>query len=332
MYFIRKIFNPTIFQGKGISKNYFEGWYHKHVSPGGYSFAAIGGLAFSRKAKGHAFIQFIRGSDGATNYFKYPLEKFTYNKKKYYISIGPNIFSDKYLKLDIKKRDLNISCDFNYKNNVRLKRSFLQPGIMGWYRFVPRMECYHGVVSLHHKINGKLFIEGKSVDFSKGTGYIEKDWGSSMPDSWVWLQANCFKKDRTSLMLSIATIPWMGSSFPGFLGIVYNDNKQYRFATYTGATIAKLNITGKKVLIKVVDSRYLLKIVVERKSEGFLKAPIAGDMERRIAESIDARVNLELQKKDNKEVLYQGTSEAGGFEIVGDIKKLTQKKTKSSSS
>ena len=27
-------------------------------------------------------------------------------------------------------------------------------GIMGWYRFVPFMQCYHGVVSLNHKLNG----------------------------------------------------------------------------------------------------------------------------------------------------------------------------------
>lgn len=55
------------------------------------------------------------------------------------------------------------------------------PGIMGWYAWVPTMECYHGVVSLDHAISGKLMIEDQAHDFNGGRGYIEKDWGKSFP-------------------------------------------------------------------------------------------------------------------------------------------------------
>ncbi len=53
----------------------------------------------------------------------------------------------------------------------------------------PAMECYHGVVSMYHLLSGHLEINGDKVDFSGGKGYIEKDWGRSMPSDWIWIQA-----------------------------------------------------------------------------------------------------------------------------------------------
>ena len=48
---------------------------------------------------------------------------------------------------------------------------------MGWYRFVPFMECFHGVVSLNHELEGDFLIENQVFSFDGGKGYIEKDWG-----------------------------------------------------------------------------------------------------------------------------------------------------------
>ncbi|MPN29068.1 hypothetical protein SDC9_176516 [bioreactor metagenome] len=83
----------------------------------------------------------------------------------------------------------------------------LNAGIMGWYRFVPFMECYHGVVSLTHNLNGKIYINNEVHNFKDGKGYIEKDWGSSMPSAWIWMQSNHFNENNSSFMLSIANIP-----------------------------------------------------------------------------------------------------------------------------
>lgn len=45
---------------------------------------------------------------------------------------------------------------------------------MGPFAFVPFMECYHGIVSMDHIIQGELEIDGATVDFSNGRGYMEK--------------------------------------------------------------------------------------------------------------------------------------------------------------
>ena len=46
---------------------------------------------------------------------------------------------------------------------------------MGPFAFVPFMECYHGIVSMDHIIQGELEIDGVNIDFSNGRGYLEKD-------------------------------------------------------------------------------------------------------------------------------------------------------------
>jgi hypothetical protein len=50
-----KIFHPEIFQGSLNGKNYFEGWYFKHVSENADdAFAVIPGISLSDDT--HAFI------------------------------------------------------------------------------------------------------------------------------------------------------------------------------------------------------------------------------------------------------------------------------------
>ena len=47
---------------------------------------------------------------------------------------------------------------------------------MGWYGYMPFMECYHGILSMHHTISGELIYNDKTIDFNEGIGYTAKDW------------------------------------------------------------------------------------------------------------------------------------------------------------
>ena len=78
---------------------------------------------------------------------------------------------------------LLITGSISYTSLDRYPYSWFNPGIMGWYSFVPFMECKHGVVSMFHSLKGGLQIGDRYVDFNDGTGYIEKDWGRSFPES-----------------------------------------------------------------------------------------------------------------------------------------------------
>ena len=123
-----------------------------------------------------------------------------------------------------------------------------------------------------------------------GRAYVEKDWGSKFPKTWVWIQANHFEALENSsgavgtLMLSVASIPFPSDQvglvafymavlppvcyqltlrqvktlfqlelfrFRGFLGCLNLPGGQglYRFATYTGAVIDKLDVSQDQGIV-----------------------------------------------------------------------------------
>lgn len=51
------------------------------------------------------------------------------------------------------------------------------------------------------RADGSITINNKNIAFDNGVGYIEKDWGSSFPKSYIWCQGNNFENSNTSFML-----------------------------------------------------------------------------------------------------------------------------------
>jgi hypothetical protein len=309
---------PEVFQGSLNMKNYFEGWYFKHVSANlkqAYSF--IPGISLS-KNESHAFIQIINGSDGSSEYIPFRLKEFSWKRTGMYIKIGKSIFTSRYIQLNINNGRLKVNGRIEYSNMVHYPKNVLSPGIMGWYSFVPFMECKHGVVSVTHDLSGEILMNGTMIDFYDGKGYIEKDWGTSFPESWLWVQANNFNDYNTSFHFSVAKIPWLGKFFIGFISFLYFGGKFYRFNTYDGSSISELYRSGRSVYITMGNKDHKLRVKVVRRTAGELKAPVSGSMSRRIKESIDARVSLALYDSEGK-VIYTDTSLRAGFEQIDKI-------------
>jgi len=324
-YGLKKMAHPEMFQGNRKTKNYFEGWYFKMVSAGDSSIlSVIPGISLSHDGREqHAFIQIIDGKTAKTSYYSYPIEQFAFSKKEFAITIGQNYFSADKIILNIHTDSSTVVGDIQMTKQVKLcSRKILNPGIMGWYKFVPFMECYHGVVNLTCQLSGTIVKDGSEYHFKNGVGYVEKDWGSSMPSAWIWMQSNSFRKENSSFMLSIANIPWIGKSFTGFLGFFLHDSVVYRFATYTHAklTIEKSGNDTTKIIIN--DRKHIYNIVASRKNAGLLKAPVKGAMDRRIPESVDASLILSVTDKKGNLIFCDSTSIAG-LELVGDQKILT---------
>ncbi len=319
-YDIKKIWNPSWFQGNRRYRNYFEGWYIKMVSrEQDEAWALIPGISLNDKDK-HAFVQVIDGIRGDTRYYRFPLEAFSYSRKGFFVKVGSNSFSSSSVEYCLEDNTGRIEGKASFSEHLSYRASLLRPGIMGWYRYVPFMECYHGVVSLDNKVEGYLVADGnKRVDFDPGRGYIEKDWGRSMPGSWVWMQSNHFEQKAVSFMLSVARIPWLGSSFTGFLGFLTLDGRRIDFATYTGARIDNIEKGDGFISIKISGSGFKLNIlgkkVITGNSKGALKAPVRGEMSRVIHENLNSVIDIALTGK-NGETIFQGSGKNAGLEIV----------------
>lgn len=312
-----RLFNPEVFQGRSKTKNYFEGWYYKIVDKDETnSFAFIPGIAYDKDKNGHSFIQIIDSLEYRTEYFKFPVSEFKYSKSELDVEIERNRFTQNGIDIHLASESYPVEGKLDFKDIEAFPKTLTRPGIMGPFSFVPFMECYHGVVNIHHRIEGSLIINNKEVDFTDGYGYIEKDWGRSFPKWWVWLQCNHFNRKDASLMFSIARIPWLRNHFTGFLCFLKLKDEIYIFATYTGAKVKHLEYNDGIIDILIEDKKYSLLISGEYNKSGVLKAPKNGLMERKISESISSTVKAVLKDKTGK-VIFEDYGKNAGLEVVG---------------
>lgn len=323
MYLIKKLYHPENFQGKYRKTNYFEGWYFKIIDKKRENVLAfIPGISLDKGRKdNHAFIQVLDARNCKANYFRYNILEFKYDQNRFHIQIGKNTFTRKEINLNIENEDISITGHLSFRNIIRYPKALTHPGIMGPYSFVPLMECYHGIINIHHDIIGQLNLSGKKVDFSEGYGYIEKDWGKSFPESWIWFQSNHFGADDVTIMFSAAKIPWIGRSFLGLISFIRIKDKIFNFSTYTKAKISKLDYKDNNLMVVLEDKKYRLEMNVVNSKGGILKAPQNGLMHREIKESIDATIEVKFSRKDG-EILYVGEGQNTGFEIVNEAETL----------
>ncbi|MEI6061456.1 MAG: tocopherol cyclase family protein [Bacteroidota bacterium] len=321
-----KIFKPEVFQGSLSNKRYFEGWYFKHVSRNRESvYSFIPGISLNPENP-HSFIQVINGMTGSTQYIEYPVSAFSFDTKNFRVQVGDSVFTSDSMLLNINSPLLKVNGRLGYSGGAKYPTSVFSPGIMGWYSFVPFMECKHAVVSVSHRIDGNLSVNGEIIDFSGGKGYIEKDWGISFPESWIWLQSNNFEKSDACVMISIAKVPWLGSFFTGFLGFLYYGGTFYPFSTYNKSEITALSLADEKLSLDFRSKKHQLKITATLKQTGILLAPKAGEMSRRIKESVDSELEVELLDRAGK-VIYHDKASRAGLEVIEgifDIVKIKQ--------
>jgi hypothetical protein len=174
---------------------------------------------------------------------------------------------------------------------------------------------------MDHHISGSLEFQGNKLDFSDGRGYIEKDWGTSMPESWIWLHANTFESQGTSVMVSVAKIPWLGRFFIGFLCFVLVNGQVFKFMTYNNSKIKALSLNQGNLELELGGKDHILRISARQKQSGSLKAPVHGLMERYIKESIDSDVFISLRTHSGK-ILFEGNAQKAGLELVGNLDEL----------
>ena len=325
---LRNIWRPEAYHGFGKRPPFFEGWYFKMVdATEQHRHAIIPGVFIGAEhGSSHAFVQTLNGVTGHSTYHRYPFEAFVAAQDRLDIRVGPNRFRRDAISLNINGPEQTLQGELRFEGGHPWPVTLTSPGIMGWYALVPFMECYHGVLSFDHTVSGQLVVDGATIDFSGGRGYIEKDWGQSFPKSWIWMQSNHFDTPGTSLTASVAIIPWLRGAFTGFIAGLWHEGRLYRFATYTGARLIRQETTADAVTLHYVDggrSGYRLEIVATHAHGGLLHSPERVAMLQRVMESLTSTIQVRLVEIGSERRVFEGEGRHAGLEVVGDLPALS---------
>jgi tocopherol cyclase len=316
---IRSIFHPEQFQGWNQKRNYFEGWYFKVVSEDETNaFAIIPGIAIDKQGKRQSFIQVLDGKKLTAQYHKFEYGSFVPATNRFEVKIERNFFSEQKLILNLPQ----LKGELLFTGNIAWPNSWYSPGIMGPYSFLPFMECYHGIVSMDHSITGQLVVGGEILNFDRGRGYIEKDWGQSFPSAYVWLQTNHFSQPGISLKTSVAKIPYLGYSFVGFITGIWLGDRLIQFTTYNQSVLQKSVIDAEKVELVMQNKNYTLEILTRRVTSTALASPILGLMEGRIEESMNAQIEINLTDRKTGKTILNDVGRNAGLEVAGKIEEI----------
>jgi len=325
----RTLWTPGAYHGSGKRRNYFEGWFYKSVTADeSRALAVIPGISLPLDpAAAHAFVMVAEPGADKPRIFRYPASAFRAAANRFEFEIGPNRFAADGFELDCSGNGGAVRGRLSFSGLHPWPVRLLSPGAMGWYAFVPTMECFHAVLSFDHRISGTIAVDGAERDFSSGRGYIEKDWGVSMPAAWIWLQSNHFDEDGVSLFGSIAKIPWRKRSFTGYLFGFRRRGRIHRLTTYTGARITDLRLDAERIRIAVEGRGRRLEIEALRTGGTELPAPSFGDMTSKVRESLRARLDVRFawsggSTPEDRE--FAGSGRSAGLEFVGDISELVK--------
>lgn len=311
--YLSKIKHPFQFQGSLVKKNYFEGWYYKQVHlEKDKTISFIFGIS-TGKQDPHSFIQVIQSNPLVTSYLRFPLKSFHVDGESY--AIGKNRFSLHELELHLSQDDLVIDGLLTFNDHQYLEHGIYSPNIMGPFAYVPNLECNHGVISMHHHVNGTLIINHESYHFKNEKGYLEKDWGTSFPKRYIWIQGNHFDQVQGSFMASIADVPFMGLAFEGIIAQLDLGKKRHRFATYNETKLSSLIKTTDGFSFELKKRTTTLKVTAHLPITGKLKSPHLGSMTQTIKEGLGGSIELVLKEKGQQDQVF--TSDHCGLEIEG---------------
>lgn len=318
--------NPILYHGKNKNTDFFEGWYFKIVDKKAENaIAIIPGISLDSN-NSHSFIQILTALkiDGEMKYnyeyLKFQKNYFKSNKDVFQINILNNSFSLYNMSLNLKMPSIHIDANLSFKNLLKWPNSILNPGSMGFFNYFSFLECYSHVCALEGTILGSCSIDNKTIDFTGGKVYIEKNWGKSFPKSWVWIQSNNFKNHRASVTCSYAKVPFLFTTFSGFLIGVTINNKFFKFAT---TNRSKIRHSYTQDGIEIIATKKPFKLTLKAKTYENLfvmcMGPKAGKMMPLVKETLDGDVYMKLEDTSQNKVIFEDYGIKTGVEFGGNF-------------
>lgn len=277
---------------ESLKMPFFEGWYFRFVSEN-FSAAIILGIAKTAVCR-EVFIQVFHTDAQNMEKVSYHEDELRYQTKPFELRIGRSVFLRKYLHIEDAR--LSRTFDFQFQNAVHIQQSAYAPTIMGPFAYLKHMQCNHAIINLGSSAVCYMGYDQKVQKYN-GIAYQEKDWGTSFPGKYVWIQSNCCVEQSAVLFLSCATIPLGLLHFTGIIMVVKDQNQEYQFASYQGAVLTKALTDEDGYQLCIRQGFYQINCTIRMNRGYVLEAPQQGRMNRTVQECLLGEVDLRISKR-----------------------------------
>lgn len=306
------------FYGNLKKTDYFERWHIYLIDASKqYILSIIVGVLLQGKEK-YAFIQISSDIPNMNHIIKYPMESFSYTNDS--VVIENNILSRDFIQLDLNEEHFHLKGKINFSQGKQLETKFWSPGLMGPFKLLPFLKSYHEVLSLTHTIMGEINFNNKEINFNEGKGALDKDWGKSFPNVWIWMQCNHFQNHDAAIMVGVARMPVYFNYYTAFAMPFYFNDKVETYANYTGAHIAKLYRYKGYIHLIITEKSKVIDLKIFGKEDIPLVASPMGNLIRDVYEYTGAKVEIKVTQGGR--VVFEDIGEYAYLKIGGNTSKL----------
>jgi len=217
-------------------------------------------------------------------------------------------------KIDINTNEIGIQLDLTNNQPIRTFKNS-----MGYNYVIPNLPCYHAILNKSHTISGEIRVGDANFVMDKDMGYLEKNWGTSFPDNYIWLHAVDPTNTEVNLLFSQAEIKWMGSTFLRHLGYLNFENECIDFRQFKNSEVSSSLVSPEKQLIRFSSKLIELEISIVLGGQVLFKGPEDGALRRDIVHYTDAFIEVKL-KRNAETTVFRLVGNYENVQITNDRK------------
>jgi hypothetical protein len=303
-----RIFKPTTLRGNLERNTYFEGWFQKIYSKEhNSSFVIIYGYATSNTEDTFGFIQ-ILFPNKTTEIICFNRNEFSCDPNRHIVRMGENLLTTEIIQINTKEVKIHLKLMNNHVSKT-FKNS------MGYNYFLPALPCYHAVLNTGHLVSGEIKQKNERFIIKNELGYLEKNWGTSFPETYYWLHAVDPNDPQVSILFSRAEIDWIGKKFIRHLGHLRFDEKQVDIRSLKNVTVSILSSCKDKHEIRISSKTLQIEISITHNHKVRFKGPFNGKLSRDIIHFTDSIIQIRLSENNKSRMLQL----VGNFENLGSF-------------
>ena len=301
-------YKPNSIRGTFERNKFFEGWFQKVYSKAHKaSFIFIYGYATQNSEDEFGFLQVLIPNQ-TPEIFYFAKNEVSCDIEQHIFRMGKNLLTTELIRIETN----GLSIELNLKNTDPF-RTFKNS--MGYTYFIPNLPCYHSVLNSAQSVSGEIKHQGQCYTLDHEMGYLEKNWGTTFPESYFWVHAVDPNNTAISLLFSRAKIVWLGKTYVKHVGYLCFDGQHIELRGLKNFTVSNSNISPENRSIQIRSASAQLDLSLAYGRQVVFNGPKDGALSRTIHHQTDAKVEVSLTYENRRHQFQM----VGNFEDIGSF-------------